>query len=49
MTYARPALGAKYKMASSLGLRGVGFYCASGSWPDHVLGTDAVRQLFHVL
>jgi hypothetical protein len=35
------SLGAKYQMASKLGLRGVGFYCASGSWPDRILGTRA--------
>jgi di-N-acetylchitobiase len=35
------SLGAKYRMAARLQLRGVGFYCASGSWPDRVLGTDA--------
>ena len=40
--YEDPAsLGAKYEMASRLGLRGVGFYCASASWPDRVMGTDA--------
>ena len=35
------SLGAKYRMAARLGLRGVGFYCASGSWPDRLMGTDA--------
>ena len=35
------SLGAKYEMAAKLGLRGVGFYCASGAWPDRFVGTDA--------
>jgi di-N-acetylchitobiase len=41
MWYEDPrSLGAKYSMAAKLGLRGVGFYCSSGSWPDRLLGTD---------
>ena len=35
------SLGEKYQMAAKLELRGVGFYCASGSWPDRVMGSDA--------
>ena len=35
------SLGQKYQMAAKLKLRGVGFYCASGSWPDRVVGSDA--------
>ena len=35
------SLGQKYQMAAKLKLRGVGFYCASGSWPDRVTGSDA--------
>ena len=42
MWYEDPrSLGAKYEMAAKLGLRGVGFYCASGSWPDRLIGSDA--------
>jgi hypothetical protein len=35
------SLGEKYQLAAKLELRGVGFYCASGSWPDRVMGSDA--------
>jgi len=42
MWYEDPtSLAAKYEMADKLHPRGVGFYCASGAWPDRVVGTDA--------